>query len=70
MNSVGGVSPAITQLIEAVGEKAQTDSKIAYAIVGKQLQASRQSGEAAVHLIEQVVDLQRQLSKGHLDVQV
>lgn len=69
MNSVSGVSPNITKLIKMAGESAQTSSKIAYAIAGKQLQASKQAGEAAVKLIEQVVDLQDQLSSGHLDVQ-
>jgi len=68
MDSVGGVSPNISKLIEVAGENAKTSSKIAYAVAGKQLQASKQSGDAAVKLIEQVVDLQKQLSSGHVDV--
>ena len=70
MDSLGSVSPNISKLIEIAGEQAQTSSKIAFAVAGKQLQASKQSGAAAVELIQQAVELQKQFASGHVDVRV
>jgi hypothetical protein len=68
MSSIGNVPASISKLIQAVGEKTQTDNQIAFAVAGKQLKASKQTGEAVVQMLEQVVDLQSQLANGRLDV--
>jgi hypothetical protein len=68
MSPVGGVPPHISKLIQTAGEQAQADSKIAFAVAGKQIQASKQTGEAVVQMLEQVVDLQSQLAQGRLDI--
>ncbi len=68
MSSIGNVPPAISQLIQTLGEQSQAESKIAYAVAGKQLQAARQTGEAVIQLLEQAVDVQSQLASGKLNV--
>ncbi len=68
MSSIGNLPPHISKLIQTATEKSQTETQIAYAVAGKQAQATKDSGEAAVKLIEQVVNMQKQLSNGRLDV--
>jgi hypothetical protein len=70
MSSVGSVPAHISKLIQTAGEKAATENQIAYAVAGKEMQATKAAGEAAVQMIEQVVDLQAQLASGRLDVRM
>ncbi len=68
MNSIGSIPAHVTKLMNAVSERAATESQIAYVVAGKQLQASRQTGQAAVELLTAAVDIQAQLSQNRLDV--
>lgn len=70
MNSIGSIPAHVTKLMDAASERAATESQIAYVVAGKQLQASRQTGRAAVELLTTAVDLQAQLSQNRLDVRV
>jgi len=57
---------AINNLIDAQANA--TQQKIAFAVAAKQLDAQRSTGEAVVKLIEQAVNVQKQLASGRLDV--
>lgn len=61
--------PAPVQQVLQARQQA-TLQKVDVAVVGKQLDAQKQTGDAINSLLEQVVDVQKQISKGHLDVRV
>ncbi len=44
--------------------------KVDFAVARKQLDAQRSQGDAAIALLEQAVNVQKQLAAGHLDVRV
>lgn len=68
MTSIGSVPPNVSKILQVATEKAQTENQIAYAVAGKQMQASKQSGEAVLQMLSQAVDVQSQISSGRLDV--
>ena len=70
MSSINGVPPNVSKLLDVAYEKSQTENQIAYAVAGKQMQASKSAGDAMVQLVQQAATVQKQLSAGHLDVRV
>ncbi len=45
-----------------------TQQKVAFAVARKQLDAQKSQGDAVVQMLEQVVNVQKQIAAGHLDV--
>ena len=68
MTTTSGVPANVSKLLEAAQTKQQTDSKIAFAVAAKQINASEQMGDAMVQLVDQAATIQRQLASGRLDV--
>jgi hypothetical protein len=68
MSSIGSVPPNVSKILQVASEKAQTENQIAVAVAGKQLQATKQTGEAVLQMLESAVDISAQLSQGRLDV--
>ena len=68
MSSLGSISSNVSKLLQVATEKSQTENQIAYAVAGKQAQASKQAGEAALALLDQAVNVQSQIASGKLDV--
>ena len=70
MSSLGSIPPHVGKLLDAAAQKSQTENQIAYAVMSKQQQASKQTGQAMAQLVEQAVNIQAQLAEGRLDVRV
>jgi len=51
-------------------KQSQVQNQVGIAVATKTLQAQKQQGEAVVQLIDQAVQIQKQLASGHLDVQI
>ena len=65
------VSASIEPVTEALyAQRAATSQKIEVAIAAKAQDVTRQAGEVANSLLEQVVEAQKQIARGHLDVRV
>ncbi|EMI57845.1 hypothetical protein RSSM_00713 [Rhodopirellula sallentina SM41] len=47
-----------------------TQTKIDTALLGKQLDVQEATGDAINQMVREVVDVQKQLSNGHIDVRV
>lgn len=62
------LSPAVTKTLEA--QKDAMASKINVALLGQQLDAQQEIGDAINQMVKQVVDVQKQLANGHIDVRV
>ncbi len=63
---MSSIPPAVSQLLQARSEA--TRQKVDIALLGKSLDAQKQAGDAANALLEQAVEVQKQLANGHLDV--
>lgn len=61
--------PAPVQQVLQARQQA-TLQKVDVAVAGKQMDAQKQTGDAINAMLEQVVDVQKQIAKGHLDVRV
>ena len=70
MNSISSIPANVSKIIETATEKAKTQSDIAYAVAGKQVQATKQAGDAALEMLESAMSVQSQISQGRLDVRV
>lgn len=70
MSSISSVPANVSKIIQVASEKAQTESQIAYAVAGKQVQATKQAGEAALQMLDSAMNMQSQLAQGKLDVRV
>ncbi|MEM1227188.1 MAG: hypothetical protein AAGJ40_15925 [Planctomycetota bacterium] len=62
------ISAAIQPVLQAKYDS--TRSQIDLALLGQTLDAQRQTGDAINQLIRDVVVLQEQISKGHIDIRV
>lgn len=51
-------------------KQSQVQNQIDFAVASKTLQTQKQQGDAVVQLLEQAVQVQDQLSSGHLDVEI
>ncbi len=51
-------------------KQSQLQNQIDFAVAGKVLQAQKQQGDAAIQLIEQAAQVQKQLASGQLDVEI
>lgn len=63
------VQSNVAMLLKAAEQSDQAKNDIAFAVLGKQQQAAKQSGEAINELLTQAADLQIQLSANRIDVQ-
>ena len=63
---MSGIDPAVSQVVLA-REHAQRQ-QIDMAMLAKGLDSQKQIGDSMNALIEQVVDIQKQISAGYLDV--
>jgi len=70
MSSVGATPSSVSQLIQVAADQSRAQSQMGYALLAKQHEASKQTGAAMVALIEQGLEMQQQLSQGHLDVRI
>ena len=64
---MSSIPPAVSQLIRANNDAVR--QKIDIELIAKSLDAQKQSGDATNALLEQAVDIQKQLAAGHIDVQ-
>ena len=51
-------------------KQSQLQNQIDFAVAGKVLQTQKQQGDAAIQLIEQAAQVQKQLASGQLDVEI
>ena len=51
-------------------KQSQLQNQIDFAVAGKVLQTQKQEGDAAIQLIEQAAQVQKQLASGQLDVEI
>lgn len=58
----------VNMLLKAAEQNDRTKNEIAFAVLGKQQDAVKQSGAAINELLSQAVDLQSQLASGRIDV--
>lgn len=58
--------PAISDVMAA--QASATQQKVGFAVARKQLDAQRAQGDAVVQMLEQAVNVQKQIAAGHLDV--
>ncbi|MCG8653243.1 MAG: hypothetical protein MI861_25605 [Pirellulales bacterium] len=62
------IPPAVKQVLQARNEA--TRQQIDTALLKKNLDAQKQAGDAANALLEQTVNVQKQLANGRIDVNV
>ncbi|GAB5513801.1 MULTISPECIES: hypothetical protein [Rhodopirellula] len=65
---MSAIPPAVQQVLQARQDATQT--QIDVALLGQNLDVQRQTGDAIVQMISEVVDVQKQLASGHIDVRV
>lgn len=65
---MSAIPPAVQQTLHARSQA--TRQQIDAAIVRKGLDIQQQTGDALIALLEQTVDVQRQIADGHIDVKV
>lgn len=58
----------VAMLLKAAEQSDRTKSDIAFALLGKQQEAAKQSGEAINELLTQAANLQSQLAANRIDV--
>ncbi len=63
---MSSIPAPVRQVLQARSDA--TNQQINTALLKKNLDAQKQAGDAAVALIEQAAQLQRQLADGHIDV--
>lgn len=61
------IPPAVQQVLLA--QRAAQSQKVDIALLKKGLDAQKQTGDAAVALLENAVTLQKQIADGRIDVQ-
>jgi len=62
------ISPAVQQVIQA--RQDVTRNEIDIALMGKQLDARKATGQAINQMIQSIADAQKQLAKGQLDIRM
>ncbi|MFG0290714.1 MAG: hypothetical protein ACF8CQ_21240 [Rhodopirellula sp. JB044] len=65
---MSAIPAPVQQVLQARQDATQT--KIDTALLGKQLDAQQATGDAINQMIQEVVDVQKQISNGHIDVRV
>ncbi|MCC9642769.1 hypothetical protein LOC71_10830 [Rhodopirellula sp. JC740] len=65
---MNAIPPAVQQVLQARQDATQT--QIDVALLGQNLDVQKQTGDAIVQMISEVVDVQKQLASGHIDVRV
>ena len=65
---MSAIPPAVQQVLQARQDATQT--QIDVALLGQNLDVQRQTGDAIVQMISEVVDVQKQLASCHIDVRV
>ena len=65
---MSSIHPAVAQALQA--QTAATNQQIGIAVLGKQLDAQQQAGDAINEMLQQAANVQQQLASGHLDVRV
>ncbi|QDV64901.1 hypothetical protein [Crateriforma conspicua] len=63
-----GLDPVIAQVLQA--RQASTNQQVATAVAAKQLDATKQTGDAINQLLETIATAQKQIAQGYLDVKV
>lgn len=69
LSNVSQVPQNVNALLKAAEQHDRTKNEIAYAVLGKQQDAVKQSGAAINEMLSQAVDLQSQLAENRLDIQ-
>ena len=64
---MSSIDPAVSQVLLARDHAAQ--QKVDVALLAKSLDAQKQTGDSINALLKQVVDVQKQIAAGYLDVQ-
>jgi len=59
-----------TIAVASAVKQSQVKNQVDFAVAGKVLQAQKQQGDAAIQLIEQAAQIQKQLASGQLDVEI
>jgi len=62
------ITPAVKQVLQA--RRDSTLMKIDMALLGKQLDSQKETGESINAMIREIADVQQQINRGHIDVRV
>lgn len=65
---MSAIPSPVQQVLQA--RQDATRSKIDMALLGKQLDVQQQTGDAINHMLREIVDVQKQLANGHIDIRV
>jgi hypothetical protein len=65
---MSSIPPAVSAALNA--QQQATAAKINIAVMGKQLDAQKQTGDAINQMLEATVQASKQIASGHLDVRV
>jgi hypothetical protein len=65
---MSSISPNVQSVLQ--GRKDATQAQVDNALLGQQISALEQTGQAIDKMIVELVDVQKQLANGHIDVRV
>lgn len=65
---MSAIPAPVQQVLQA--RQDSMNAKIDMALLGKQLDVQKQTGDAINQMVKQIVDVQKQLASGHIDVRV
>jgi len=70
MTNRSSIMDNFTIAVASAVKQSQVKNQVDFAVAGKVLQAQKQQGDAAIQLIEQAAQIQKQLASGQLDVEI
>lgn len=65
---MSSITPAVQSALQ--GRQNATQAQVDSALVGQQINSLEQTGKAIDKMIVELVDVQKQLASGHIDVKV
>lgn len=65
---MSSISPAVQSALQ--GRQDATQAQVDSALLGQQINSLEQTGQAIDKMIVELVDVQKQLANGHIDVRV
>lgn len=65
---MSAITPAVKQVLQA--RRDSTLMKIDMALLGKQLDSQKETGESINAMIREIANVQKQINSGHIDVRV
>ncbi|WP_203328867.1 hypothetical protein [Candidatus Laterigemmans baculatus] len=68
MEPLSNVRQNVSGLLKVVEQREKTANEVAFAVLNKQQEATKQAGAAVNEMLSQAVEMSRQLAAGQLDV--